>query len=39
MERDEKDGVIKDIKAQLQTSQNKIADLIEAKCKSSVCYV
>ncbi|XP_041568246.2 synaptonemal complex protein 1 isoform X3 [Taeniopygia guttata] len=28
---DEKDGVIKDIKAQLQTSQNKIADLIEAK--------
>ncbi|XP_066063924.1 synaptonemal complex protein 1 isoform X2 [Chamaea fasciata] len=31
MERDEKDGVIKGIKAQLQTSQNKIADLIEAK--------
>ncbi|XP_066194177.1 synaptonemal complex protein 1 [Sylvia atricapilla] len=31
MERDEKDGVIKDIKAQLQTSENKIADLIEAK--------
>ncbi|XP_068035071.1 synaptonemal complex protein 1 [Anomalospiza imberbis] len=28
---DEKDGVIKDIKAQLQTSQHKIADLIEAK--------
>ncbi|NWT76116.1 SYCP1 protein, partial [Prunella himalayana] len=28
---DEKDGVIKDITAQLQTSQNKIADLIEAK--------
>ncbi|XP_053825166.1 synaptonemal complex protein 1 isoform X2 [Vidua macroura] len=31
IQRDEKDGVIKDIKAQLQTSQNKIADLIEAK--------
>ncbi|KAM4756042.1 synaptonemal complex protein 1 isoform 3-T3 [Cyanocitta cristata] len=31
MQRDEKDGVIKDIKAQLQESQNKIADLIEAK--------
>ncbi|RLV83465.1 hypothetical protein DV515_00016448, partial [Chloebia gouldiae] len=28
---DEKDAVIKDIKTQLQTSQNKIADLIEAK--------
>ncbi|NXQ54322.1 SYCP1 protein, partial [Anthoscopus minutus] len=31
IQRDEKDGVIKDIKAQLQISQNKIADLIEAK--------
>ncbi|NXB99513.1 SYCP1 protein, partial [Orthonyx spaldingii] len=31
IQRDEKDGVIKDIKAQLQESQNKIADLIEAK--------
>ncbi|XP_054374012.1 synaptonemal complex protein 1-like isoform X12 [Molothrus ater] len=31
IERDEKDDVIKDIKAQLQTSQNKIADLMEAK--------
>ncbi|NXO24316.1 SYCP1 protein, partial [Cisticola juncidis] len=31
IQRDEKDGVIKDIKAQLQTSQNKIADLIDAK--------
>ncbi|NXB76420.1 SYCP1 protein, partial [Donacobius atricapilla] len=31
IQRDEKDDVIKDIKAQLQTSQNKIADLIEAK--------
>ncbi|NWT18983.1 SYCP1 protein, partial [Vireo altiloquus] len=31
LQRDEKDGVIKDIKAQLQESQNKIADLIEAK--------
>ncbi|NXC91627.1 SYCP1 protein, partial [Cercotrichas coryphoeus] len=31
VERDEKDGIIKDIQAQLQTSQNKIADLIEAK--------
>ncbi|NWW14688.1 SYCP1 protein, partial [Oreocharis arfaki] len=31
IERDEKDGVIKDIKAQLQESQNKIAGLIEAK--------
>ncbi|XP_041901232.1 synaptonemal complex protein 1-like isoform X1 [Corvus kubaryi] len=33
MQRDEKDGVIKDIKAQLQESQNKIADLIEAKLR------
>ncbi|NXI00357.1 SYCP1 protein, partial [Pachycephala philippinensis] len=31
IERDEKEGVIKDMKAQLQESQNKIADLIEAK--------
>ncbi|NWV36011.1 SYCP1 protein, partial [Grantiella picta] len=31
IQRDEKDGVIKDMKAQLQESQNKIADLIEAK--------
>ncbi|NWU24622.1 SYCP1 protein, partial [Dyaphorophyia castanea] len=31
IQRDEKDGVIKDIKAQLQESQNKIAVLIEAK--------
>ncbi|NXA63172.1 SYCP1 protein, partial [Mohoua ochrocephala] len=31
IQRDEKDGVIKDIKAQLQESQNKIAALIEAK--------
>ncbi|XP_059347167.1 synaptonemal complex protein 1-like isoform X4 [Ammospiza nelsoni] len=31
IQRDEKDDVIKDIKAQLQTSQNKIADLMEAK--------
>ncbi|NWV96439.1 SYCP1 protein, partial [Machaerirhynchus nigripectus] len=31
VQRDEKDGVIKDIKAQLQESQNKIADLLEAK--------
>ncbi|NXU19592.1 SYCP1 protein, partial [Pardalotus punctatus] len=31
IQRDERDGVIKDIKAQLQESQNKIADLIEAK--------
>ncbi|NXJ28338.1 SYCP1 protein, partial [Dicrurus megarhynchus] len=31
IQRDEKDGVIKDIKAQLQESQNQIADLIEAK--------
>ncbi|XP_016160864.1 PREDICTED: synaptonemal complex protein 1 isoform X2 [Ficedula albicollis] len=30
-ERDEQDGIIKDIQAQLQTSQNKIAELIEAK--------
>ncbi|KAM3657516.1 synaptonemal complex protein 1-like isoform 4-T4 [Ammospiza maritima maritima] len=30
IQRDEKDDVIKDIKAQLQTSQNKIADLMEA---------
>ncbi|XP_041330146.1 LOW QUALITY PROTEIN: synaptonemal complex protein 1-like [Pyrgilauda ruficollis] len=34
MQRDEKEDVIKDIKAQLQTSQNKIADLIEAKLHS-----
>ncbi|KAM7000968.1 synaptonemal complex protein 1-like [Passerculus sandwichensis] len=39
IQRDEKDDVIKDIKAQLQTSQNKIADLMEAKCKSSACCV
>ncbi|XP_023801663.1 synaptonemal complex protein 1-like [Cyanistes caeruleus] len=31
IQRDEKDGVIEDIKAQLKASQNKIADLIEAK--------
>ncbi|NWW68557.1 SYCP1 protein, partial [Ifrita kowaldi] len=31
IQRDEKDSVIKDIKDQLQKSQNKIADLIEAK--------
>ncbi|NWI39458.1 SYCP1 protein, partial [Picathartes gymnocephalus] len=31
MQREEKEGVIKDIKARLQTSQNQIADLIEAK--------
>ncbi|NXC55752.1 SYCP1 protein, partial [Aleadryas rufinucha] len=31
IQRDEKDGVIKDVKVQLQESQNKIADLIEAK--------
>ncbi|XP_059340620.1 synaptonemal complex protein 1-like [Ammospiza nelsoni] len=31
IQRDEKDDVIKDIEAQLQTSQNKIADLMEAK--------
>ncbi|NWU87374.1 SYCP1 protein, partial [Onychorhynchus coronatus] len=30
---DEKDGVIRDIKAQLKESQNKIADLIEEKSK------
>ncbi|NXY21430.1 SYCP1 protein, partial [Atrichornis clamosus] len=33
IQRDEKDGVIKDIKAQLQESQIKIADLIEAKIR------
>ncbi|NXT67151.1 SYCP1 protein, partial [Chaetops frenatus] len=33
IQRDEKDGVIKDIKAQLQTSQDQIADLIEAKLR------
>ncbi|NXE43259.1 SYCP1 protein, partial [Ptilorrhoa leucosticta] len=33
IQRDEKDGVIKDIKAQLQESQNKIAELIEAKLR------
>ncbi|XP_039568313.1 synaptonemal complex protein 1 [Passer montanus] len=31
IERDEREDVIKDIKTQLQTSQNKIADLIEVK--------
>ncbi|XP_058717371.1 synaptonemal complex protein 1-like [Poecile atricapillus] len=31
IQRDEKDGVIEDIKAQLKASENKIADLIEAK--------
>ncbi|NXM90088.1 SYCP1 protein, partial [Oenanthe oenanthe] len=31
IERDEQDGIIKDIQAQLQTSQNKIANLIEEK--------
>ncbi|NXC24144.1 SYCP1 protein, partial [Campylorhamphus procurvoides] len=31
LQRDEKDSVIRDIKAQLQESQNKIADLIEEK--------
>ncbi|NXH02013.1 SYCP1 protein, partial [Loxia leucoptera] len=31
IQRDEKDDVIKDIKAQLQTAQNQIADLMEAK--------
>ncbi|XP_023802380.1 synaptonemal complex protein 1-like [Cyanistes caeruleus] len=33
IQRDEKDGVIEDIKAQLKASQNKIADLIEAKLR------
>ncbi|XP_032569619.1 synaptonemal complex protein 1 isoform X5 [Chiroxiphia lanceolata] len=33
---DEKDDVIRDIKAQLQESQNKIADLIEEKSKREI---
>ncbi|XP_058717431.1 synaptonemal complex protein 1-like [Poecile atricapillus] len=33
IQRDEKDGVIEDIKAQLKASENKIADLIEAKLR------
>lgn len=39
MQSDEKDDIIKDIKTQLQESKNKIADLVEAKSKSSLCYV